>query len=181
MLFKAKVTPERKGDMVGTFLPGLAALAARELANQVPRIQAGHYAEGELDLLLELIAFYMHLANRVAFRELGAEQCSLFSHRLMVAVGNNVSTSLNKRLSSVQVVAELRDKYNEREVYYSQYRKFVADPGDSPKNTLFWEFTKVIFHGCVNTDNTLDLVLLQEILSPEIALFLKKTNEALKS
>jgi hypothetical protein len=181
MASKNKVSAEQKGEMVGGFLPGLAALAAQELTKQIPQIRDGDYQEGNLDLLLELFAFYMHLANRLAFRELGAQECSRFSSRLVVCVANNVTTSLNSELSSVQIVAELRGKYNEREGYYSQYRKFVPDGDEPPKNTLFWEFTKVIFYGFVNTDNTIDLMQVRGILSPEIAFFLKKTKEVLEA
>jgi hypothetical protein len=176
-----KVSAEQKGEMVGRFLPGLAALAAQELAKQIPQTRDGDYQEGNLDLLLELFAFYMHLANRLAFRTLGAQECSRFSSRLIVSVANNVTTSLNSELSSVQTVAELRDKYNQRDEYYSQYRKLVPDGDESPNNTLFWEFTKVIFYGFVNTDDTMDLMQVRGILSQEIAFFLKKTKEVLEA
>jgi hypothetical protein len=181
MASKKKVSAEQKGEMVGSFLPGLAALAARELAKQVPQIEDGDYQEGNLNLLLELFAFYMHLANRLAFRELGAQECSRFSSRLIVSAANNITTSLNSELSSVQIVAELRDKYNERDGYYSQYRKLVPHGDESPNNTLFWEFTKVIFYGFVNTDDTMDLIQVKGVLSPEIAFFLKKIREVLEA
>jgi len=166
--------------MVGAFLPGLAALAARQLASQIPQIQDGPYAEGDIDLLLEIIAFYMHLANRIGFRELGAERCARFSHRLVVAVGIDVATSLNKGLSSVQVVAELRDKYNEREEYYARYKQFLPEADQPTKNTLFHEFTKVIFNRFVRSNDTFDLLLVEGLLSPEIAFFLKETNDVMK-
>jgi hypothetical protein len=181
MLFRTKVSAEKKGEIVGSFLPGLASLAAHELAQRIPQIGNGHYEDGSIELLLELLAFYMHVANRLAFRDLGAEECSHFSTRLIVTVASDVTTSLDKGFSSVQVIAELRDKYNERDQYYAQFRKFVPDSDEPPKDTVFWEFAKVVYFRFVNTDNTADLIWVQEILLPEVGLFLKKTNEILKT
>jgi hypothetical protein len=87
---------------------------AGELA-KFPRFSGD--VDGDMDLLLELLAFYMHLANWVTFRDLGADECSRFSHRLIVTVANRVATSLRNDLSSVEVIAQFRDKYYEREDY----------------------------------------------------------------
>jgi hypothetical protein len=178
VLFKSRVSSEQKGEMVAAFLPSFPILDAAELA-KLPRF--GSDPDGDLDLLLELFAFYMHVANRLAFRELGEPECSRFSNRLIVTVANRVSTSLRKDLSSAQVIAELRDKYNEREEYYAQFRKFVPDGDEPHKNTLFWEFSKVIFNGFMNSEDITDLMMVQAILRAEVAEFLKEANKVLKA
>lgn len=81
--FRSQVAPEQKGEMVAGFLPGFGIHAAQELINQMPQLYGGEDQDETLELLLELIAFFMHLANRLAFRELGAEQCSAFSHPVL--------------------------------------------------------------------------------------------------
>jgi hypothetical protein len=178
MLFKSKVSAEQKGEMVAAYLPSFPIMGAGELA-KLPKLSGDQ--DGDMDLLLELFAFYMHLANRLAFRDLGAEECSRFSNRLIVTVANRIATSLRKDLSSVQVIGELRDKYNEREDYYSHFRKFVPDGDEPRKNTLFWEFSKVIFSGFMNSEDITDLMMVQAILTPEVAQFLKETNKVLKA
>ena len=105
-LFSTRVSTEEKGDKVGNAVSVCATLAARELVKQMPQLQDGPYLEGTLDLLLEVHAFYMHLANRLAFREFGADACNLFSRRMMVAVANAITTTLSHDLSSVQVLVE---------------------------------------------------------------------------
>jgi hypothetical protein len=178
MLFKRKVSAEQKAESVAAYLPGFPIMDARELA-KLPRFSGD--VDGDMDLLLELFAFYMHLANRLAFRDLGADECSRFSHRLIVTVANRVATSLRNDFSSVEVIAEFRDKYNERENYYAGFRKFVPDGDEPHKNTLFWEFSKVIFNGFMDSEDITDLMMVQAILTPEVAQFLKETNKVLKS
>jgi|ERR1039458_1736214 hypothetical protein len=179
MLWKNKVSAEQKADMVGYYLPGWAFLAAVNLAKEVPAFKIRHEEESNLELVIEIIAFYMHVANRLAFRDLGSQQVSKFSHRLMVVVANGVTTALHHDLSSVDVISQLRDTYNRREVEYAAYRKFVPDGDEPMAGTLFWEFTKVLFYLFINSDNTFDLLQIRNTMVPEICGFLKKTNEVL--
>jgi hypothetical protein len=177
-LFKKSVSAEEKAEMVAEFLPGYPILDAEKLA-ELPEFSGDR--DGDLDLLLELFAFYMHLANRLAFRELGAEQCSRFNKRLIVTVANTIATSLRKDFSSVQVIAQLRDKYNEREEYYARFPKLFASGDEPPKNTLFWEFSKVIFSGFMNSRDITDLMMVQAIFSAELVWFGKQMDEVLKA
>lgn len=173
--FKNKVSAEEKGERVGTSLPLFAGVAARTLVSQMSHSQDYPYAERELDILVEVVAFYMHVANRLAFRDLGAEPCSLFSRRMMVAVGNSPD------LLHAEVVQALRDRYNEREDYYAEFRQFMPEQDQSPDNTLFWEFSKVIFNRFVSTKDMATLILVDRILMPQLSVFIKKTKEELKA
>jgi len=178
MFFKSKVSAEQKAEMVASYLPSFPISNANKLANLA---NFSGVPEGDFELLLELFSFYMHFANRMAFRELGAEPCNRFSYRLIVTVANRVAVSLNKDFSSVQFIAELKDKYNQREDYYANFRKFAPDPGEPQRNTLFWEFAHVIFNGFMNSRDTADLVMVVNILAPEVAEFSEETNKVLKT
>src|ERR1035441_3750722 len=101
MLFKAKASPEEKGELTAAFLPGFAIHGAQELMNQVPQLADLDAQDRTLDLLFETFAFFMHLANRLAFRELGAQQCSGFSQQMLAAVADRLMKSLGARQSVV--------------------------------------------------------------------------------
>ncbi len=180
MLFKTKASPEERGELTATFLPGFAIHGAQELMNQVPQLADLDAQDKTLDLLLEMFAFFMYVANRLAFRELGAQQCSGFSQHMIAAVADRLMKSLGASYSSVQVISLLRDKYNERENYYGQFRQLMPAPDQPKKNTVFWEFSKVIFNGFVGTDDTADLLLVDHILAIEIAGFLGQMKEVWK-
>ena len=64
MFFKTKASPEEKGELTATFLPGFAIHGAQELMNQVPQLADLDAQDRTLDLLFEMFAFFMHLANR---------------------------------------------------------------------------------------------------------------------
>lgn len=180
MFFKTKASPEEKGELTATFLPGFAIHGAEELIKQIPQVAELDAREGTLDLLFETFAFFMHLANRLAFRELGAQQCSGFSKHMIATVADRLMKTLGASYASVQVISLLRDKYNERENYYGQFGQLMAAPDQPKKNTVFWEFSKVIFNEFVKTDNIIDLVLVDHILAMEIAGFLGQLREVWK-
>ena len=178
MFFKTKVSAEQKGELVAGYLPSFPIFDAEKLSN-LPRFRGDR--DGDMPLLLELFAFYLHFANRMAFMTLGADQCSEFSHRLLVTVANRIATSLNKDFSSVQVVAELRDKYNEREDYYANFQKFVPDEGERQRGTLVFEFARVICILAMGSDQITDMADVVDILLPEVGEFMDGTRKILRA
>jgi hypothetical protein len=96
---------------------------------------------------------------------------------MIAAVADRLMKSLGASYSSVQVISLLRDKYNERENYYGQFTQLMPAPDQPKKNTVFWEFSKVIFNEFVGTDDTADLLLVDHILAMEIAGFLGQMKE----
>jgi len=170
------VSAERKAEMVGYYLPGYATLATKELVSEIPELGDVDYEEGNMEIIIEMIAFYMHVANRLAFRDLGSQTLPEFSKRLTVAVANAVAAALNDEISSVVTIAQLRDKYNERESEYAQYAQFVPEGDEPMEKTLFWEFAKVMFNRFRGSDNTFDLLQMRSVLLHGMLPFLKKTN-----
>lgn len=55
MLFKHKISAEEKAEMVTAYLPSFPTIDAGKLAD-LPRFRGGR--EGDMELLLELFAFY---------------------------------------------------------------------------------------------------------------------------
>ncbi len=94
MVFKTKVSPKEKGGLTATFLPGFTVHGAQEVMNKVPQLADLDAQDRTLDLLFKMFAFFMHLANRLAFRELGAQYCSGFSQHMIAAVADRVMKPL---------------------------------------------------------------------------------------
>jgi hypothetical protein len=96
------------------------------------------------DIILELMAFSLHLADRIAFNAVGPEKRSRFMDALVGSVSSNLVQSLLTDTSS-----EARQRferrflalYEERSVLYAPLQ--LPSGGEAPlKGTLFWEAAK---------------------------------------
>lgn len=86
-------------------------------------------------LLLEVLAFELHLTGRLIFSTLGALGRATFMDALCAA--------LAQRLGPPRDV-ELQDLYNKRQQFYGRFPKLCAENGESPKGTLLGEFGKTL-------------------------------------
>jgi hypothetical protein len=86
-------------------------------------------------LLLEVLAFELHLADRLTFSTLGALGRATFMDALCAALAHRLGPPR---------AAELQDLYNNRQHFYGQFPKLFAEDGESPKGTLLWEFGKLM-------------------------------------
>ncbi len=133
--------------------------------------------------LIETFVFYMHLIDRLAFRHFGAAKREIFAESLIAAVMSGVSGGLNKDLSAVDLVAEMRDTYNRRQLEYSEYRVLIPAKDAPLKGMLFWEFSKVLF-ALLNDDNPATLIFLNVVVTDHTEMVLTKAmkvEEVLKS
>ncbi len=132
-------------------------------------------------ITIEVIVFYMHLVDRLALAHLGVEKREAFVDRFIVAVVKEVSRELAKQVSADDFVPALRETYNLRQVQYARYRMLMPSEREALKNTLFWEFSNVLF-GFFDDHNPVTLALLNVMVIDLAEVMLKdamKVDEVL--
>jgi hypothetical protein len=88
-------------------------------------------------ILLEALLLTIHVVDRLAFQVLGPDRRNLFMDSLLDAI--------HGQLPAVGIPpVVLQEAYAEKQFHYSQFKKMFAPQEESPKDTLCWEFGKVI-------------------------------------
>jgi len=151
-VFGKRKTPERKADLLEERLtaavPEVAALILDQLEK---RLNIHLDGPKKLEVLFELFAYFMHILDRMAFQALGVAGSGAFGDRLVSKVASSLATA--------DAVNQLRETYNMRQVQYATYRAFIAPEGEPPKETLVWEFSKVLL-GLTGDSNPVTLNLI---------------------
>jgi hypothetical protein len=153
-------TEIEKADLLGERLVGGATEAARiileELGKRYNVVLC--YDETAPLFIIEVMVFYMHLVDCFAFVHLGVAKRETFAKRF-------VETVLKESLRDIANIEgfdfekSLRDTYNRRQVQYTKYRSLVPKDDEPPKDTLCWEFSKILF-GFLNDTNPVHFTVL---------------------
>jgi hypothetical protein len=149
-----KVDYHDKAATMAQLLLGIAPEATRILAKSLfgenayvkEHISAGdEVSESVLvrSLLLEVLAFELHLTDHLIFSTLGASERATFMDALCTALAHELGPPRD---------IELQDLYNNRQHYYGQFLKLFAENGESLKGTLFWEFGKLMAGAHANSN-----------------------------
>ena len=114
--------PER-ADLLGERLVGGATETARVFMEELgERFSTGlRNSNSTPQFIIEVIVFYMHLVDRLAFAHLGFMKREQFMDRLIVAVVKEVLRGLSRELSADDFGTMLRDTYNRRQTEYTKY------------------------------------------------------------
>ena len=158
--FRSKQTvPTRKpeldkADFLGASLVGGAREAALVLTEEFGKLHNIAFRESSkaLDFLVELLVFYMHLIDRLAFANLGPAKRKVFSDRLVLAAVKELRPRLSKEISADDFCNSLRDTYNRRQTEYERYKVWIPKKAEPLKDTLFWEVSKILFNFFDNTN-----------------------------
>lgn len=106
------------------------------------------------DIILELVAFSLHLADRIAFGAVGPQKRSRFMDTLLSSVSSNLAESIISDTSCEarqQFQRRFLGLYEERSVFYSPLE--LPSGGKAPlKGTLFWEAAKGVANACFPAD-----------------------------
>lgn len=153
-------TEIEKADLLGERLVGGATEAASIIMEELgKRYNIVLCDENTAPLfIIEVMVFYMHLVDRLAFSHLGAAGREAFADRF-------VETVLKESLKDLATIPDcdfaksLRDTYNRRQVQYTKYKSLVAKNDEPPKDTLCWEFSKILF-GFLNDTNPVHFTVL---------------------
>jgi len=84
-------------------------------------------------ILIEELAFLLHLTDRLIFAHCGVNQRALFMEALLPET---------KRLLESPFDASLADLYNTRQQFYANF--YLPDSSENLKDALFWEFGKAL-------------------------------------
>jgi hypothetical protein len=145
MVFKARLTPEEKAEVLGQrLLLGVdeaASLISCEIAEQCP---AAFSDTNVLQFMIELFVFYMYILDRLALECLGINERSRFEDHLVTVVSEGIITTLNRNLSSGEFIASLKDTYRRRHAEYKNLNTSVSAEG-SLNDQLLWALIKIMF------------------------------------
>ena len=180
MFFKKKKTPAEKAELLGRQLVGaIPEISNRMLAKVHESCQVDRNGM-EVQFLIEVFVFYMHLLNRMAFNELQQSGRDAFADCLVDTVLGGIGQGLHEPISSGDFRVRFIRTYNEREEHYAQFRDWLPKGDQSPKGTLFWEFGKVLF--ALTGDNPNVGMLVYLVAPTEFIWFndVMKVNETLR-
>jgi hypothetical protein len=125
-----------------------SAMSIRELSGKSGNLSEEEFAEW-FELVLSFLCFYLHLTDRMAHQELSAEKREEIMQYLEDVSFETIITSHFKYPTLealINVKRKVGETFNERQIEFGKYKKLVANvkEGESPKNTLLWEFGKSV-------------------------------------
>jgi hypothetical protein len=154
-------------DRLGAGLVGCGTETASIIVEQLGRINDDvHFRDehGAPQFIIEVIAFYMHLVDRLAFDYLGVAKRKVFCDRLTVAVVKEVLRGLSREVLTDDFVKKLRDTCNRRQKEYARCRILIPEKDQPLKDTLYWEVSKILF-GLLEDENPATLMFLNVLLA----------------
>lgn len=154
-------TEIEKANLLGERLVGGATEAAIIIGKELGKSFNIGFRDSNAapQFIIEVIVFYMHLVDRLAFAHLGAAKQETFGDRFVVAVEKEVLRELCEEVSADDFAQALRDTYNHRQMQYARYKVLIPAKGEPLKDTLYWEFSKILF-GFLDDQNPATLMFL---------------------
>ncbi len=101
-----------KADLLGERLVGGATEIAATIMDELgKRFSVGYRDRTRvLDFIIEVIVFYMHLVDRLAFAYLGAVRRQVFADRIILVIMKEVLAGLSKEISADHFSSTLRER-----------------------------------------------------------------------
>jgi hypothetical protein len=94
--------------------------------------------------IIEVMVLYMHLVDRQVQAHLGPTNRDPFMDRFVETVLRESTAGLAS-VPANNFGRTLRDVYNRRQMEYTKYRLLLPEKDGILKNTLYWEFSKILF------------------------------------
>jgi hypothetical protein len=178
-------TEIEKADTLGEGLVGGATETASMIVENLQKHYEIRFRDGSEapQYVIEVIAFYMHLVDRMAFAHFGPTKRDVFIDRFIVAVVKEFLQEMSRDLSADALGNALRDTYNHRQHQYATYKALMAEKGQPLKKTLFWEFSKILF-AFFDDHNPTTLIHINLLVADYTKIMLKdalKVEEVLRS
>lgn len=111
--------------------------------------------------VIEVVVFYMHLVDRSIFAKLGPVRREVFQDNFVIIVLRLLQKQRGDTTPNFEKA--LREIYNYRQLFYSQFKDLVPNRNEQLKDTLCWEFSKVLFE-CFKDTNPVTLVSINIIV-----------------
>jgi hypothetical protein len=170
-----------KADLLGEQLVGGATEIATMIVEEVAKVSPVTFRDGSaLQFAVEIIVFYMHLVDRMAFAHLLPAERKIFGDRFIVAVVKETLRELSRDVSADDFGDVLRDTYNKRQMQYARYGVFISGHDQPLKDTLYWEFSKILF-GLFKEQNPATLIHLNLLVADCAKIMLVRAEEVLRS
>jgi len=176
-MFSCKMEIE-KAELLGERLVGGATESASFIAEDLSKRYNIGFRDSHAvpQFIIEVIVFYMHLVDRLAFLHFGPAKREAFGDRFIVTVVKEFLQQMSRELSADALGTALRDTYNRRQIEYATYKVLIPEKGDPLKDTLYWEFSKILF-GLFNDTNPVTLFYINILVADLTEIML---NDALK-
>ncbi len=143
--FKGKCNTDNvlidKAKSLAPIIIGLAVKESQELKKyqELKKVTDDKFKE----VSFEMIPFYIHYADRVAFQYLKSEQRKKFVIALFTEIREQLSSVCKNENDAVQFKATFTDTYFNRQEEYSKY-KLPINKKEKDKENLFWQFNRKI-------------------------------------
>ena len=144
-MFIRKKTEIEKADLLGPQLVGGATELAREIMEELDKRYNVRLRDEDnrAQFGIEVLAFYIHIIDHFAFDILGVAGRELFFDRFCETIEAELREAIGEGIPADEFVKTLRETHNRRMSEYVRYK--FPEPGQPPKDTLFWEFGKILF------------------------------------
>lgn len=99
-----------------------------------------HYASDKKvsnAIFIETFLLYLFMCDRLSFEEFGPEKRSIFVDVLTLEF-------LKTLKIGAEVTSKIYEHYDLRASQYTQYKKLFAETNEPLRDTLFWEYAKII-------------------------------------
>ncbi len=93
------------------------------------------------DLAMEELVLCLHVLDRLVSTKFGPQKRAVFMDALLPAA---CEAFCQRHFGGEWLRRQFQTLYNERQLQYSGYRKLLPDKEESAKDTLFWEFGKMM-------------------------------------
>lgn len=113
------------------------------------------------ELVIEMMFFFLHLIDRVAFKFLGQDKRDAFVNALFEEALNFYSRPHPDKVAPDGFSGMFVTMFNERQKEYWKYKKWFPEENERTKDTLFWEFGKKFAHICGLKMNVIPILLIQ--------------------
>ena len=107
----------------------------------------------------EFLLFLLHMTDRITFEKLGDSKRETFMVVLWENVGQEMLRRTKQFVPPFMVGHPISETYKERQKHYSQYKKLVAEKGKPQKDTLLWEFGKILTGAMTNGKEDVGIIM----------------------
>lgn len=122
---------------------GFAKENAKDLMGEFKNVD-GETVHKFMDVLYEVLIFYIHFADRLAFQHLGPEQRNTFINVLFQEIKELLFGSLGDDALAFILKDSFRDLHNKRQAEYSNHERMFPEKNEDLNVALLWDLGKKI-------------------------------------
>jgi len=120
-----------------------------------------------IEIFLEFVYLFLNMTDRIAFSILELEEKTSYIDKL----GRNIESILENNIFKNYVPNQKEafdvlffQELNSRMLEYYKYKKIIPAEGESPKQTLLWEFSKKISQLIDNSSDIANMMVVNDLI-----------------